>query len=486
MSLSKLFSSPQLSDIQTLAENVFNKFAIKRWGELPFTFELREIFSKYASPISGQSGDVFSEPKLSEALQRGHNYIQKLKQPGTTSKENMDKYFRAITLIDLLNDKKIRPYGQTAEEKLANIEKIKEESINLLFYRMVDKKMIHSEEERSLFDTITITLTTLTIATKPRTASNRQAVYTFTDLTRITSKKDPDKIYTKRQKRTLLYEKFKYGRPLMGIQGRRIIKELRKNYFTSARGRIDNTIDVIKDNFRKSEAKYHKYFRKDLLIPHIYELFSITLGLDVNTQDFIPDATLSEQSGKYNIDVDRHHPQEDKSEYTVFSMIDDQFLVALIPLMENSHFEITNTLRVGNTIKNQLAITRFWHLYELIQRPFEAGKDYNVEFLKEFRTRTANIFIDGEYQNVKLWDLEQEVIQDYVKRWIEMKETSSESVFDNNKFFAKNYPDWYFNTFKPKMDDFNRFLHQDSLCEHPDFWDWYINTYLKEDFHPFT
>ncbi len=200
VTLDKALSSPELNDVQTLVENALDKFSIKKWGKFPFTLELREIFSKYASPISGQSGDVFSEPKLSEALHRGHNYIQKLKQPGTTQKENMDKYFRVITLIDLINDKKVRPYGKDSKEKLESIEKIKDECIDLLFRKMVDKKMIHSEDMRSLFDTVTITLTTLTIATKPRVASNRQAVYTFTDLTRITSKKDPDKTYAKTKK----------------------------------------------------------------------------------------------------------------------------------------------------------------------------------------------------------------------------------------------------------------------------------------------
>lgn len=153
--------------------------------------------------------------------------------------------------------------------------------------------------------------------------------------------------------------------------------------------------------------------------------------------------------------------------------------------MERSHFEITNTLRVGNTEKNQLAIARFWHLYELIQKPYEAGKDHYAEFSKEFDTRTANIYIDGEYQNVKLWNkLSQEKIEKYVERWIDMKNTPSESIFDENKFFAEHYPKWYYRTFKPKMDDFNLFLQQDPQCKRPEFWDWYINTYLQEDIHP--
>ncbi len=39
---------------------------------------------------------------------------------------------------------------------------------------MVAKGMINSDNMRSLFDVVTVTLTTLTIATKPRGVSNRQ------------------------------------------------------------------------------------------------------------------------------------------------------------------------------------------------------------------------------------------------------------------------------------------------------------------------
>jgi len=66
-----------------------------------------------------------------------------------------------------------------------------------------------------------------------------------------------------------------------------------------------------------------------------------------------------------------------------------------------------------------------------------------------------------------------------------MKENPSESVFDNNKFFSKHYPKWYFNTFKPNLEDYYRFLQRNPLTERPDFWHWYVNTYLREDFHPF-
>ena len=80
--------------------------------------------------------------------------------------------------------------------------------------------------------------------------------------------------------------------------------------------------------------------------------------------------------------------------------------------------------------------------------------------------------------------IDKEAIKKYVERWVDIKATPSESVFDNNKFFSEHYPEWYYKTFKPKMDDFNRFLQQNPLCERPDFWDWYVNIYLRESFDP--
>ena len=215
-------------------------------------------------------------------------------------------------------------------------------------------------------------------------------------------------------------------------------------------------------------------------------MLSITLGLDPGDQDFIPDAEIPQGGGKYIIDVVRHHPQENKDAYTIFDVQKFGFLVNLIPITQSSHGTIGAYLRAGDTIKNQLAVFRFLHLYELIQKPYEAGKDYYAEFLNEFNARTANIYEGNELLTVKLWDLNQNKIKEYAERWINMKESPSESIFDDNKFFSRSYHQWYYNRFKPNIDDFNRFLHQSDLTERPDFWYWYLNTYLREDFYPFS
>jgi hypothetical protein len=131
-------------------------------------------------------------------------------------------------------------------------------------------------------------------------------------------------------------------------------------------------------------------------------------------------------------------------------------------------------MRAGTDIENQLAVARFLHLYELIQRPYEAGKDYFGEFLNDFNSRT--------FAGEKLWEkFDQRKIENYIIRWVNMKENPSESIFDNNKFFSEHYPKWYFNAFKPKMNDYEQFLYQSAFCERPDFWHWFVNTYLKEN-----
>jgi len=115
------------------------------------------------------------------------------------------------------------------------------------------------------------------------------------------------------------------------------------------------------------------------------------------------------------------------------------------------------------------------------------GIDYEAEFLREFNSKTAVVYEGNEMSNRKLWDkFDQEEIKDYVKRWINMKKSPSESIFDNNKFFSEHYPNWYFNAFKPNMEDYYRFLQKNPLTEKPDFWHWFLNSYLKEDFHPFS
>lgn len=215
-------------------------------------------------------------------------------------------------------------------------------------------------------------------------------------------------------------------------------------------------------------------------------MFSITLGLDVHSQDFIEDAIISQRSEIYKIDVERHHPQVRKDAYTIFDIQKYGVMLNLIPLTKGSHLRISTYLRRGNTIENQLAVARFLHLYELIQKPYEAGKDYYAEFLNEFNTKIGIVYEGNELRKVKLWDLNQEKVEEYAKSWRYMKENPSESIFDENKFFSERYPKWYYNSFKPNLEDYYRFLQQSPLTEHPDFWDWYLNTYLRENFYPFS
>lgn len=465
----------QMEDIEDLMEGVISKFAIKKWGEIPLTLEIRSIFSTYAAPIGKKNYEVFSQPVLSVTLGRARNYINKIQQKGTTNSEKVDKFFRLTALINLIDETKVRPYEPDG------IDRIKKECMDVIFENMKKLTLISSSTDmRPLFDLTNQILDTLTIATNTinaRPKSKRtepQGVYSLTDLSRIASK---------RNIRTLFYQKFKFGRPLARAQGARIITELRRNYFSPARAKIDITIDAIKDHSRINEPQYHKYFKTHLYNPQIFELFSITLGIDVFAQSFIEDATQSQSSGKYILDVDRHHPLEVKSAYTIFDINQLGFLVNLIPLMRGSHMALTNLMKTSS-IENQLSVARFLHMYELIQKPYEVGKDYSAEILNEFKTKTAIVYEGNQMWNRKLWDdFNQEEIEKYIIRWIDKKEDSRESVFEDDKFFSKNYPEWYFNSFKPEIDDYYLYLDKSSSCKNPDFWHWFVNTYLRENFY---
>lgn len=473
--IKRSLNQPQLREVKDLMNARLNAYSVQKWGEISLTMELRSIFTAYADPIEIKgTGGAFSEATLAEALGRGNNYINKLKDKGTTPKEKTDKYFKLLTLIELTNDLTVSPYGENKEDKLENLNKIKKECKELIFKRMTDptSSLISTEVDmKPLFDLTIKILTALTLATKPRNAmSDRQEVYSITDLSRIASKGGG---------RWVFYSKFKNGNTLPFTQGERIKKELRKSYFTSAQQQIDETITDIKNYHRKQESKYHQHFRNNLYILQIFELFSITLGVDVFKQNFIEDAEPTELSGKYKIDVIRHHPQEDKSIYTIFDMTQTQLelLVNLIPLTQSSHASISGFLRGNSDIENRKAVARFLHLYELIQKPYDSSKNYYDEFKKEFNTRT--------FENQKLWDKwDQDQIFEFTLRWDDQKDNPTESVFDEDVFFAKNYRNWYYETFAPNMEDYRQYLLQSASCEKPEFWNWFVNTYLRKDTYP--
>ena len=465
-------TSENLEYVQNLMDGSITRYVIKKYGKIPFTLNLQSIFSAHATPVDALNPQ-FSQITLSEALGRGSSYIGDMKTfKGKFDKERTNKYFKLATLINLLDETKVKPNEENS------ISKIKEESLNLIFEEMKNVELVHSDKMRPLFDLTLQMLTTLTIATKPRSANEIQKIVTLADLSKIASKRVTE---------GMLSLKFKRGYPLAFAQGERIKTELRKNYFTSAREHIDQTIDAISDTFHKNEQKYHKYFGQELYIPQIFELFSITFGLDVFSQSFTEDAIQSEISGKWNIDVSRHHPQENKDAFTLFDIQKNGFLINLIPLLRLSHITITRQLRLGSTVENQLALARFLHLYELKQKLYVVGKDYCADFLKEFTTKTTDVYEGGQMESRRLWNnLNQGDIERYVIHWIDMKETPSESIVDNNKFFSKRYPNWYHHTFKPYMDDLSLFLQQSPITNKPDFWHWFVNTYIKEDGYPFS
>ncbi|MGV9141498.1 MAG: hypothetical protein ACOC1X_01020, partial [Promethearchaeota archaeon] len=76
-----------IEPIYSLLDSALEQYAITKWGSVPWTLEIRQIFSTYSQII-------FSESVLSERLGRGHDYVNKLKQKG--KHEEYSKFFRFL------------------------------------------------------------------------------------------------------------------------------------------------------------------------------------------------------------------------------------------------------------------------------------------------------------------------------------------------------------------------------------------------------
>jgi hypothetical protein len=111
------------------------------------------------------------------------------------------------------------------------------------------------------------------------------------------------------------------------------------------------------------------------------------------------------------------------------------------------------------------------HLYELIQKPYQKGKDYYNELNNEFK--------------IEIWEnFDQNKIDEWIERWHYMKENPNTSVSQEDKFFSEYYKKWYYRRFWPKIVDYHRFLQKDPYTERPDFWHWFLNYYLQENKYP--
>ena len=462
-----------LPGIYTFVKNAMEIYSVRKYRELgAFTMELRYIFSKYCS-------DVFSEPKLSRALSRKKNYVNKIKQEGKGLYEEPSKYFNLLNLIYCLDAGRIdliRP------EYLSNI---REESKSLIFSHMVRRGLISSKKFESQFDVISTTLFALTIASRKK-VGDPNILFSLTDLSIKASKTGNRKLLSSQFLGD--YKTHKLKSP----QIRRIMHLLRSDYYYHANKECKQAIDKLADFWKSSIGDYHRYFKSHLYIPQTADLLKLTLGLDVIDLNFIEDAKLGLVN--YVIDVERAHMQVGKEYYLIFQYLTDEnnahqydelidflgadFTFALGPLTKSSHKKIDKSrFRDERTM---IAMARLVHLYQLLQIPYEYGKNYKAFIEEEFRSKTVEL--NG--REIKLWeDLDDETKAKWIKRWEFVKlnpDVEDPQFFAENNFLNEFYNTWYVNNYLPYMQDFKAFLDRNPSCKTPDFWDWYLNEYLVQ------
>ena len=401
-----------------------------------FQEELISIFNRHQ--LKTKDCNIDSKPltktEISRLLGMNDFYISSLGYWGEY--ERFSKFFNLLTRVYLIDSKELF------------LKKIRKETHRLVFNTLKDKCML-VQSMKSTFDIIVYSLVALS---KAKTSVNRSkfVVVSYTKLSRIISHSNS---------KYLLNEKLKNNYFIRPIQVRRIIRELRKNYF-NAEEMCRNVIIKLKiyarNNF-KSQKRFLSYFVyfEELKILHLKELFNITLGLDVYKLEFITEQK-NEQPHKFVRRIKRHHLDKDQKSYLVYYFDRDNEILTfkLGPFPRLSHWEIhdshdfeRDTIIINNRLK---------HLFQLFTYNYNPSLDYNKIFKKIF--------------NKPIWrGLRDKVINQWIERWIMYKENDIE-------FYEQFYPKFY-GTFKFMVKDMHLCRKRSSDCKYPDFWFWYFNTY---------
>lgn len=406
-----------------------------------FQDELISIFNKYQRKTKGCYIDskLLTKVEISRLLGMSDSYITTLGYWG--ERERLSKFLKLLARIYLFDSKKLI------------LNEIRKESHELVFNTLENLGLL-IESMRSTFDIVVFSLVALSKA-KSSANGDKFVVISYTELSKIISY---------RNSKYLLNEKFKNGTPIRPIQVRRIIREIRKNYFNAEKV-CRNTILKLKNyaisNF-KSKKRFRDYFTyfEELKILHLKELFDITLGLDVYKLQFIKEKII-ENPQEFVRRIKRHHLDKDQKYYLIFHFDKNEkiFSFKLTTLPRSSHWEIHDS----NDFEQEASIInkRLIHLYQLSIKNYNPCLDYKEIFRKEF------------YANKTIWKgLKNEVINQLVERWI---------IFKKNDvgFYKRFYPKFY-GTFKFMVKDMHLFEEKSSECKFPDFWFWYFDTYYLE------
>jgi hypothetical protein len=403
-----------------------------------FQEELISIFNRHQ--LKTLDCNIDSEPltktEISRLLGMNDFYISSLGYWGEY--ERFSKFFNLLTRVYLIDSKELF------------LKKIRKESHRLVFNTLKERGML-IESLRSTFNIIVYSLVALSKA-KTNASGGKFVVVSFTELSKIISYSDS---------KYLLNEKLKNGYYIRPIQVRRIIKELRKNYFNAekiCRGIILKLKNYAKNNFksRKRFINYFIYF-EELKILHLKELFDITLGLDVYKLRFIKEER-NERPTEFVKRIKRHHLDKDLKCYLIFDFDKDKQVLVfkLVTLPRSSHWEIhdSDDFKQDTLIIN----SRLKHLFQLVSCNYNSSLDYNKIFEKKFRSKRA------------VWyGLRTKVIEQFTERWIMYKKNDID-------FYKQFYPKFY-GTFKFIVKDMHLYKKRSSNCRFPDFWFWYFKEY---------
>ncbi len=426
-----------------------------------------DIYSKY-------SNDVYTGTDISNKLGKNDNYLadRNLRK----NVKQLSTYLRLLIAVYLGNPNNFNLINND------DYENIKKEMLDEVFSSMVRRGAIKSKDFKLDFEAIFFSMLLLT---NTKTQDVRQGMYPL-------SKFAEDMGHSV----NLFKEKFLYlsyinnelaNDMLQGIDIPGGDVELHKLA-------SDKLNEIKKRNGKGSEGDYNRFWSQ--LYPiQVMEFLKITLGLDIWGLKFIKDA----EKGKkiFEIDIERHHLEKDKSLYTIFRFSEDylddpkkftndqppiafkDFLPTLAPLMLNHHRNLGSRFASDT----ETAMNRLMHLYELIQRSLSKGI-----LLNEFKTKTA--VIDGK--EVLLWEgLDDTQIKKWIKRWQFAKDEGFEAFVLDEEY---GYPQFYKNRYKPMEDDFRLFLNDGhsvhrGLFSNKEgkrnrFWEWFLSTYLRENIYP--
>ncbi len=217
------------------------------------------------------------------------------------------------------------------------------------------------------------------------------------------------------------------------------------------------------------------------MVLQLSEMLGITLGLDVLTQQFFPD--------RERFGASRHHPDRDKSYYSIFSVDLERrnidFKMKLIPIDSTTHFSLHAKYKLGNnfygySVDNELARKRVKHLYEIIQRKYDSSTNYRTSLMAEFNGRTERI---GGRDQIRIWnEFNPIILEQWIDRYIDKKEIEKTTGSDE-QWFIKEYSQFWQARYVPTLFKMIKYLNEEDVT-HKDFWDWYYTEYVKNNIYP--